>query len=57
MLHAYSSRNEWVVESSCTNHLAKDASLFSSLGKVVEHKIYVTNDFAHDIARCSDIPC
>ena len=38
-LHAHTSQNEWVVDSSCTHHMVRDASMFSSLGKATEHNI------------------
>jgi exoribonuclease II len=30
-LHAHTSSSDWIVDSSCTHHMARDASLFSSL--------------------------
>jgi hypothetical protein len=30
-LHAHTSQSEWIVDFGCTHHMAKDASLFSSL--------------------------
>jgi hypothetical protein len=50
-------QNEWVVDSGCTHHMAKDASLFTSLDKVVERKIYVVDDFSLDIVGHGDVPC
>jgi hypothetical protein len=38
------------IHSGCTHHMAKDASLFTSLNEAKERKIYVANDFALDIA-------
>jgi hypothetical protein len=32
-LHAHTSKSEWIIDSGCTHHMAKDASLFSSLSK------------------------
>jgi hypothetical protein len=50
-------QNEWVVDSGCTHHMAKDASLFTSLDKVVEWKIYVVDEFSLDIVGHGDVPC
>ena len=56
-LHAHTAQNEWAIHSSCTNHMAKDASLFSSLDKDDEYNIPLTDDFALDIVRHGDVPC
>jgi hypothetical protein len=47
--------NESVVDSRCTHHMIKDASLFTSLDKVVKRKIYVADDFSLNIASCGDV--
>ena len=57
MLHAHTSQNEWVVDSGCTHHMAKDDFPLSSLDKVIESKIYVVDELAIDIIRHGDIPC
>ena len=57
MLHAHTSKNEWVVDSSFTHHMVKDAPLFSSRNIVVENNIYVADDFSLDITEHGDIPC
>jgi hypothetical protein len=31
--HAHTSQSEWIVNYGCTHHMAKDASLFSSLNE------------------------
>jgi hypothetical protein len=56
-LLSHTMQNEWVVDSRCTHHMAKDASLFTSLDKVVEWKIYVADDFSLDIVGHGDVPC
>lgn len=55
--HDHMLKNEWFVDSGCTHHMEKDASLFSSLDTTVEKKIYVADEFSLDIARHGDIPC
>ena len=55
VLLASTSKNEWVSDSGCTHHIAKDASLLSSLDVAAENKIYVVDDFALDIVGCGDI--
>lgn len=50
-------KNEWVVDSNCTLHMVKDASLLSSLDTAVKKKIYVVGDFSLDIVGHGDIPC
>lgn len=57
MFHAHTLHNEWVVYFGCTHHIVKDASLFSSLGKYVEQKINVSNNFSLDIGGYGGIPC
>lgn len=57
MLHSHFLKNEWVVDSSCTHHMEKDASLFSSLHIAIEKKIYVADDFSLYIIGHGDIPC
>jgi hypothetical protein len=42
-LLSHSLHNEWVVDSGWTHHMAKDATLFMSLEKVVERNIYVVD--------------
>ena len=51
------SQNEWVVDSSCTHHMAKDASLLSYLDAAAENKIYVANEFSPNIVGHGDITC
>ena len=49
------SHNEWVVDSSFTHHMVKDASLFSFLDIASENKVYVANDFVFYIIGHGDI--
>ena len=56
-LLAQTSQNERVVNSGCTHHMAKDASLFSSLNVSTKNNIYVVNEFALDIVGHGDITC
>jgi hypothetical protein len=51
------SQSEWVVNFGCTDHMVKDASLFTSLDKDVEKNIYVSDDFSLDIVGHGDVPC
>lgn len=48
-------QDEWVVDFGCTNHMDKDASLFSSLDVAIENKIFVDDNFVHDIDGHGDI--
>ena len=57
MLHANTSQNEWIVDSSFTHHMEKDGSLFSSLDKAAERKLYMVDNFFLNISRYGDIPC
>ena len=45
------SKNEWIVDSGCTHHMAKDSSLFSSLNISMEKNIDVANYFSIDITK------
>ena len=56
-LLSHSAQNEWVVDSRCTHHLAKDAFLFMWLDEAKERKIYVADDFALDVAGQGDVSC
>jgi hypothetical protein len=38
-LHAHTSQNEWIVNSGCTHHMAKDVSLFSSLSEATKKNL------------------
>ena len=49
------SRNEWVVYSRCTHHMAKYTSLFSSLDSTLEENILVVDDFSLDIPIHGDV--
>ena len=51
------SQNEWVVDSSCTHHMAKDTSFFSSPDFALEKEIFVADDFALDIVGHGDVAC
>ena len=51
------SHNEWVIDYVYTHHMAKDASLLSSLDVSNEKKIYVSNNFALNIVGQDDISC
>ena len=57
LLHAHTSKNEWVVDSSFPHHMVKHASLFYSLDVASKKKIYVVDDFSLDIVGRGDIPC
>jgi hypothetical protein len=48
-------KNEWVVDSGCTHHMAKDASLFTSLNEAKERKISVIDEFSLDIVGHGDV--
>jgi hypothetical protein len=50
-------QNEWVVDSGCTHHMDKDASLFTWLYEAKERKIYVVDDFAMDVVGQGDVAC
>jgi hypothetical protein len=56
-LLSHSAQNEWVVESGCTHHMAKDTSLFMWLDEAKERKIYVAHDFSLDVACQGDVSC
>ena len=51
------SQNEWVVDPGYTHHMDKDPSLFSSLDFALEKKIFLVNNFAHDIVRYGIVIC
>ena len=55
VLLAHNSQNESVVDSSCTHHMAKDGSLFSSFDNGIENHIFVVDDFALNITGHGDI--
>lgn len=46
-----------MVDSRCTRHIVKDASLFSSLNNVVEEKIFVVDDYALIVVGCGRNEC
>jgi hypothetical protein len=48
-------KNEWVVNSGCTPHMARDVFLFMFLDESVERKIYVVVDFSLDILGQGDV--
>ena len=50
-------QNEWVDNSSCTHHMANDASLFTSLDYSLEKKIYIVDDFGLDITGHGNVAC
>ena len=56
-LLSHSTQNEWVVNSGCTHHIAKDDSLFTWLYEVKERKIYVVDDFTSNVASEGDVTC
>jgi hypothetical protein len=56
-LLSHSAQNEWVVDSGCTHHMAKDASLFTWLDEAKERKIYVVDDFSLDVVGQGDVTC
>ena len=56
-LLAQTPQNERVVDFGFTHHMAKDASLFSSLDTTSEKKIYVAHDFALNINGHGDVTC
>jgi len=43
-------QNEWVVNSWCTHHMTKDASLSTWFDEDKEKKIYVLDNFSLDVA-------
>ena len=49
-LMSHTMHNEWVVDSTCTRHMVKYATLFTRLNKSEESKIYVVDDFSLDVA-------
>jgi hypothetical protein len=56
-LLSHSMHNEWVVDSGCTHHMDKDASLFTWLDEAKERKIYVVGDFSLDVVGHGDVSC
>jgi hypothetical protein len=50
-------QNEWVVDSGCTHHMEKDATLFMRLNKAEESRIYVVDDFSLDVVGQGDVAC
>ena len=56
-LLANTSQNEWVVESGCIHHMAKDGSLFSSFDNDVEKQIFMVDDFAVNIVSHGCVAC
>jgi len=48
-LLSHYAQNEWVVDSRCTRHMDKDASLFMWLDEAKERKIHVVDDFSLDV--------
>ena len=51
------SYNEWVVNYSCTHHMDKDDSLFSSLDTSIERNIYMADDFSLHTVGYGDVTC
>jgi hypothetical protein len=45
------------VDSGCTHHMAKDATLFMRLNKDEESRIYVVDDFSLDVVVQGDVAC
>jgi hypothetical protein len=54
-LLSHSMKNEWVVDSRCPHNMVKHSSLFTSLNKVEERKIYVFDGFTLDIVGQGDV--
>jgi hypothetical protein len=54
-LLSHSMQNEWLVDSGCTHHMAKDASLFTWVDQAKERKIYVVDDFSLDLVGHGDV--
>jgi hypothetical protein len=48
-------QNEWVVNSWCTHHMTKDASLSTWFDEDKEKKIYVLDDFSLDVVGQGDV--
>ena len=57
VLHAHTNKTEWIVDSGCTHHMEKDASLLASLSGAPEEKIYVIDDYTLTIYRNGDVEC
>lgn len=58
ILHAHTSKSEWIVDSGCTHHMAKDASLFLALYQAKKKGIFFfANDHALTVAGCGKIEC
>jgi hypothetical protein len=53
---SHTMQNEWVVDSRCTHHMVKDATLFTRLNKF-ESIIYVVDDFSLVVVGQGDIAC
>jgi hypothetical protein len=56
-LYSHTSNIEQVGDSSCTHHMEKDTSLFSSLNMATKNNIFVVDYFSLDVTRYGDIPC
>ena len=56
-LLAQNSQNEWVDDSGCTHHMAKDSSLFSFVDTTSKNNIYVADDFSLETTSRSDVTC
>jgi catalase len=54
-LLSHFAQNELVVDSRCTHHMVKDASLFTSMNDTEERKICVDDDFSLDIVGQGDV--
>jgi hypothetical protein len=56
-LMSYTTQNEWFVNSECTHHMEKDATLFTILNKAEESRIYVVDDFYFVVVGHGDVAC
>jgi hypothetical protein len=54
---SHTTQNECVVDSGCTHHMKKDATLFTRLNKAEESIIYVADDFYLDVVGEGDVAC
>lgn len=57
VLLAHTSQNEWVVNSSWTHHMDKDAYMFSFLDIARENMIYIVYESAIDTTSDGDVTC
>jgi hypothetical protein len=57
VLFSHSMQSKCAVDSKCTHHMDKDASLFTSLDKTMERKIYVVDECSLNMFGRGDVPC